>query len=42
MAEADWDEVRYIGKRQPNSGTLKTQRVMLVFFNRSFAQVGSA
>ncbi|WAR30702.1 EDF1-like protein, partial [Mya arenaria] len=26
MAEADWDEVRYIGKRQPKSGTLKTQQ----------------
>lgn len=35
MAEADWDEVRYIGKRQPKSGTLKTQQVIEILFQKS-------
>lgn len=28
MAEADWDEVTYIRKRQPKSGQLKTQQAL--------------
>lgn len=28
MAEADWDDVTYIRKRQPKSGTLKTQQAL--------------
>ncbi|KAH3705663.1 endothelial differentiation-related factor 1-like [Dreissena polymorpha] len=28
MAEADWDEVKYIGRRQPKSGTLKTPQAL--------------